>query len=148
MGPYVLEFNARFGDPETQVVLPRLESDLLELCAAVADGRLDPCPPPRWTTEAACGVVMASVAIPARTRKAYQITGLDTLDPTSSRSTLGRPRAGWAARDDRRACADAGRAWSECRRGARPCLCQHRARTLPGRALAQRYRRARTLRWK
>ena len=39
-GPKVLEFNARFGDPETQVVLPRLQSDLLELCVAAARGRL------------------------------------------------------------------------------------------------------------
>jgi phosphoribosylamine--glycine ligase len=79
-GPYVLEFNARFGDPETQVVLPRLEGDLLELCAAVADGRLEAAPAPRWTAEAACGVVVASAGYPGPYEKGHEITGLDTLD--------------------------------------------------------------------
>ncbi len=79
-GPYVLEFNARFGDPETQVVLPRLESDLLELCAAVANGKLDQAPIPHWTTEAACGVVVASEGYPGPYEKGHEITSLDTLD--------------------------------------------------------------------
>ncbi len=79
-GPYVLEFNARFGDPETQVVLPRLEGDLLALCAAVADGRLDTLPAPRWTAEATCGVVVASEGYPGPYEKGHEITGLDTLD--------------------------------------------------------------------
>jgi phosphoribosylamine---glycine ligase len=79
--PQVIEFNARFGDPETQVVLPRLESDLLELCAAVADGALDRVPPPVWTAEAACGVVMASHGYPGPYAKGFPITGLETLDP-------------------------------------------------------------------
>jgi len=77
----VLEFNARFGDPETQVVLPRLESDLLELCVAVADGRLDTVAPPRWSDEAACGVVIASRGYPGPFAKGLPITGLETLDP-------------------------------------------------------------------
>ena len=80
-GPYVLEFNARFGDPETQVVLPRLESDLLELCVAVADGRLDTVAPPCWSGEAACGVVIASRGYPGSFVKGLPITGLDALDP-------------------------------------------------------------------
>ena len=80
-GPYVLEFNARFGDPETQVVLPRLESDLLELCVAAADGRLDTVAPPRWSDEAACGVVIASRGYPGPFAKGLPITGLDALDP-------------------------------------------------------------------
>jgi phosphoribosylamine--glycine ligase len=79
-GLSVLEFNARFGDPETQVVLPRLEGDLLELCAAVADGKLDTVPAPRWTAEAACGVVLASDGYPGPYEKGHAITGLDTLD--------------------------------------------------------------------
>ena len=80
-GPQVIEFNARFGDPETQVVLPRLESDLLELCAAVADGTLDRVARPVWSSEAACGVVIASRGYPGPYAKGFPITGLDALDP-------------------------------------------------------------------
>lgn len=79
-GPKVVEFNCRFGDPETQVVLPRLKSDLLELCAAVAAGRLDTVPAPEWMDEATCGVVVASGGYPGAYEKGKQITGLDTLD--------------------------------------------------------------------
>jgi phosphoribosylamine--glycine ligase len=79
--PQVIEFNARFGDPETQVALPRLESDLLELCAAVADGALDRVPPPVWSDEATCGVVIVSRGYPGEYAKGFPITGLDTLDP-------------------------------------------------------------------
>ena len=79
-GPSVLEYNARFGDPETQVVLPRLQSDLLELCAAVARGRLDEAPALTWTSEVACGVVVASGGYPGPYEKGAPITGLETLD--------------------------------------------------------------------
>lgn len=79
-GPYVLEFNARFGDPETQIVLPRLSSDLLGLCLATAQGRLDAVPPPQWTSDAACGVVVASSGYPGSFTKGHPITSLDTLD--------------------------------------------------------------------
>ncbi len=80
-GPQVIEFNARFGDPETQVVLPRLQSDLLELCAAVADGALDRVAPPIWSDEATCGVVVASRGYPGSYATGLPITGLDALDP-------------------------------------------------------------------
>jgi phosphoribosylamine--glycine ligase len=80
-GPHVLEFNARFGDPETQVVLPRLEGDFLALCSAVADGRLDRVDLPAWSPEAAVGVVVASTGYPGAFTKGYTITGLDALDP-------------------------------------------------------------------
>jgi phosphoribosylamine---glycine ligase len=79
-GPYVVEFNCRFGDPETQVVLPRLKSDLAELCAAVAAGRLDTVPSPSWSDEATCGVVLASAGYPGAYETGKLITGLDTLD--------------------------------------------------------------------
>lgn len=79
-GPYVIEFNCRFGDPETQVVLPRLTSDLAELCAAVAAGRLDTVSPPTWSDEAACGVALVSGGYPGDYEKGKTITGLDTLD--------------------------------------------------------------------
>jgi len=80
-GPKVLEFNARMGDPEAQVVLPRLESDLLELCLAVARGRLDTVSTPRWRPDAACGVVVASSGYPGPFEKGKTITGLEALDP-------------------------------------------------------------------
>lgn len=79
-GPYVLEFNARFGDPETQVVLPRLAGDMLDLCLATAEGRLSAVSPPEWTADAACGVVVASSGYPGPFTKGHPITGLDTLD--------------------------------------------------------------------
>lgn len=79
-GPSVIEFNCRFGDPETQVVLPRLKSDLLTLCGAVAAGKLDSVPAPEWADDAACGVVVASGGYPGAYEKGKVITGLDTLD--------------------------------------------------------------------
>ena len=79
-GPYVIEFNCRFGDPETQVVLPRLKSDLAELCAAVAAGHLDTVPPPSWSDEATCGVVLTAAGYPRPYETGKPITGLDTLD--------------------------------------------------------------------
>jgi phosphoribosylamine--glycine ligase len=80
-GPKVIEFNARFGDPETQALLPRLESDLLELCLAVAHGRLESVAAPVWRPAAACGVVVASAGYPGPFDKGKTISGLDTLDP-------------------------------------------------------------------
>lgn len=62
-GPQVLEFNCRFGDPETQVLLPRLKTDLLDLLEGTIDGRLDRCRP-EWETRAAVCVVLASGGYP------------------------------------------------------------------------------------
>ncbi len=64
-GPKVLEFNARFGDPETQVVVPRLESNLGELMLACVEGNLAPYRI-TWKPEAWVGVVMASGGYPGR----------------------------------------------------------------------------------
>ena len=80
-GPYVIEFNCRFGDPETQVVLPRLTSDLAELLAAVAAGNLDTVAPPSWSDDAAVGVALVSGGYPDAYATGMTITGLDTLDP-------------------------------------------------------------------
>ena len=63
-GPRVLEFNCRFGDPETQVILPLLASDPLDLFEAVIDGNLHAVQP-TWHGGAACGVVLASAGYPA-----------------------------------------------------------------------------------
>lgn len=78
-GPRVLEFNARFGDPETQVYLTRLESDLVELCEATLDGTLDRTEL-KWRPGAAVCVVMASGGYPGSYPKGKVITGLGAAD--------------------------------------------------------------------
>ena len=75
-GPKVLEFNCRFGDPETQALLPRLESDLLELLWAAARGGTLPATA-RWSEGPAVGVVMASRGYPASSSKGDTIMGLE-----------------------------------------------------------------------
>jgi phosphoribosylamine--glycine ligase len=74
-GPRVLEFNVRFGDPETQPILMRLKSDLLEVCLAVCDGRLDGLTL-EWDRRPAVCVVMASGGYPDDYEKGKKITGL------------------------------------------------------------------------
>jgi phosphoribosylamine--glycine ligase len=65
-GPKVLEFNARFGDPETEVVLPRLESDLATLLLASANGELTPEHEPRFTSRACVGIVLVTEGYPIK----------------------------------------------------------------------------------
>ncbi|NLH42652.1 MAG: phosphoribosylamine--glycine ligase [Planctomycetes bacterium] len=74
-GPRVLEFNARFGDPETQPILMRLQSDLLEVCLAVCDGTLEDVTL-RWDPRPSVCVVMASGGYPGEYQKGKVITGL------------------------------------------------------------------------
>ena len=76
-GPQVLEFNARFGDPETQVVLPRLRSDLGELLTACAAGRLADAPPLIWDERSCVTVVLASGGYPGSYQTGRRIAGLD-----------------------------------------------------------------------
>ncbi len=78
-GPKVLEFNCRFGDPETEVLLPRLELDLAETLAACADGRLEVLGRPD-TGEAAVTVVVASGGYPGAYETGKEIRGLDAAD--------------------------------------------------------------------
>lgn len=75
-GPRVIEYNARFGDPETQVVLPRLKNDLLEIFEACVDGTLDKIDV-QWYDNAAACVIVASGGYPESYQKGYEITGLD-----------------------------------------------------------------------
>ena len=79
-GPKVLEFNCRLGDPEAQVVLPRLTSDFLDMLTAVADGTLD-WRPVEWTGPVCAGVVLASQGYPQEYRTGQPVSGLDSLDP-------------------------------------------------------------------
>ncbi len=73
--PKVLEYNCRFGDPETQPILIRLKSDLVEMCMAALDGRLDQIQA-EWADRAALGVVMAAGGYPANYHKGDVISGL------------------------------------------------------------------------
>lgn len=74
-GPKVVEFNARFGDPETQVVLPLLDGDLVEIMCACADGTLADVPI-HWKDGAAVCVVLAAGGYPASYEKGHEITGI------------------------------------------------------------------------
>ena len=78
--PRVLEFNVRFGDPETQPILMRLRSDLVGLCQAALDGRLDAVEA-QWDPRAALGVVMAAEGYPGPYRKGDVIEGLPEDTP-------------------------------------------------------------------
>lgn len=75
-GPKVIEFNARFGDPETEVVLPRLESDIYDFFTAVLD-RKDYIP--EWSRDAVLGIVLASKGYPGKYDKGEIIKGLEKL---------------------------------------------------------------------
>jgi phosphoribosylamine--glycine ligase len=79
-GPRVMEFNCRFGDPETQVTLPRLKSDLVELLLACIHGGLERVKV-EWSPQACVGVVMASSGYPGEYRTGYHISGLDRVGP-------------------------------------------------------------------
>ena len=76
-GPKVLEFNVRLGDPETQAVMMRLQSDLAKVMYAVADGKLDQIEPLEWDPRPSVCVVMASGGYPGDYEKGFPIRGLD-----------------------------------------------------------------------
>ncbi len=78
-GPKVLEFNARFGDPETQVILPRLKTDLVEVMLAVAQGRLSEIEL-AWRDEWAVSVVLASAGYPGSYPKGLEISGIERAE--------------------------------------------------------------------
>lgn len=79
-GPQLIEYNARFGDPECQVLMMRLEDDLLELLLKVAEGRLAETAPPGLADKVALTVVMAANGYPGTPEKGGTITGLDAAD--------------------------------------------------------------------
>lgn len=78
-GPKVLEYNARFGDPEAQVVLPRLKNDIIDVFEACIDGTLDQMKIEFEDNAAVC-VVLASAGYPVSYEKGFEISGLDTFD--------------------------------------------------------------------
>lgn len=77
-GPRVIEYNARFGDPETQPILSLLESDLMDIFEAVVDERLSEFDV-KWSQDCACCVVMASGGYPTGHTAGYEISGLDSV---------------------------------------------------------------------
>jgi phosphoribosylamine--glycine ligase len=78
-GPRVLEFNARLGDPEAQVLLPRLKSDLLEICWAAVNNRLSEAQI-EWSTDACAAVVLASGGYPDEYDTGFAVAGLNSVD--------------------------------------------------------------------
>jgi len=78
-GPKVLEFNCRYGDPETQVILPMLNADLITVCEATARGELASLPPIDWFPGACVGVVLASGGYPGTYTSGHPIHGLDAI---------------------------------------------------------------------
>lgn len=78
-GVYLLEYNMRMGDPETQVVLPLLESDFIELLESGLKGDLANADV-KWSNKSACCVVLASGGYPEAYKKGYEITGIDKVD--------------------------------------------------------------------
>ncbi|TAJ18575.1 MAG: phosphoribosylamine--glycine ligase [Planctomycetota bacterium] len=79
-GPRVLEFNCRFGDPETQVLVRRFKSDLVPYLVAAADGKLADMEPPEWDARVCIGVVMCAEGYPGEYRKGDPILGLEKAD--------------------------------------------------------------------
>ncbi len=78
-GPKVLEYNARFGDPEAQVVLPRMKTDLVDVIEACVDGKLDEIPL-EFSEDACLCVVLASDGYPVKYEKGFPISGLETFE--------------------------------------------------------------------
>jgi phosphoribosylamine--glycine ligase len=78
-GPKALEFNVRFGDPETQCILPRLGSDIVEIFLAACDGRLHEIKI-KWDERACVCVVIASGGYPGKYQNGYAIHGLDGIN--------------------------------------------------------------------
>jgi phosphoribosylamine--glycine ligase len=95
-GPRVLEFNCRFGDPETQSVLPLLDSDLAELLAAASAGEL-PEAPLEWSDQASVSVVVAAAGYPGAVERGAAITGCDEAEAAGALVF----HAGTARRGDR-----------------------------------------------
>jgi phosphoribosylamine--glycine ligase len=84
-GPKLIEYNVRFGDPECQVLVMRLESDLIELMCAVGSGELAAADPPRFSDEAALTVVMAAKGYPGTPEKGGAIGGLAAAEASGAK---------------------------------------------------------------
>jgi phosphoribosylamine--glycine ligase len=83
-GPKLIEYNCRLGDPEAEVVLPRLQDDLLDLCLAVAEGRLGERPWPRFGPDAALTVVLAADGYPGVPARGGPVGGIGPAEETGA----------------------------------------------------------------
>jgi phosphoribosylamine---glycine ligase len=141
-GPMVLEFNARFGDPETQVVLPRLDSDLFELLYAAGSGQLEDRIQPIFADRACVGVVLTSEGYP---HISHPVSGLAQFSPLESDTVTGF--WGGSVPDGDRVNASGGRVLTVCALGDDMATARQRAyeavaryeKTLPP-GVAIRYR--------
>ncbi|WP_406266306.1 phosphoribosylamine--glycine ligase [Actinacidiphila glaucinigra] len=130
-GVRVIEFNARFGDPETQVVLARLRTPLAGLLRAAATGRLAAFPPLRWSDGAAVTVVVASENYPGTPRTGDPITGLDEVAERDEHAYV--LHAGTAADAEGRVVSAGGRVLSVTATGADLAEARKRAYRAVGR---------------
>jgi phosphoribosylamine--glycine ligase len=121
-GPKVLEFNVRFGDPETQPIMMRLRSDFVDIIEHALDGTLDEIEP-EWDRRTALGVVMAAGGYPGSYEKGHPIHGLDTEFPDDVRVF----HAGTAFDDEGRVVTSGGRVLALCALGDTPREAQARA---------------------
>jgi phosphoribosylamine--glycine ligase len=96
-GPQLIEYNVRFGDPETQALMMRLDSDLLTLLDAAARDRLDRVEP-RWSSDAALTVVVAAKGYPGTYAKGLPIAGIERAETISGVKVF---HAGTAMQDGR-----------------------------------------------
>jgi phosphoribosylamine--glycine ligase len=121
-GPKVVEFNTRFGDPETQCLLPRIDEDLVEVLIAAADGRLDD-RPLRLSDEPCVAVVLAAAGYPGTPRSGDPLEGLDEA------AALGVEvlHAGTSANGDGRIVTAGGRVLAVAARGADVAAARHNA---------------------
>ena len=135
-GPRVLEFNCRFGDPETQAILPLLDTDLLDVAEACVDGKLAEVDI-RWKAGAVACVVMASEGYPGQSPLGRPIHGLDA--PLENACGLSRlhPIGRWPGGHRRRPCSGRDGLGRQPARGARPRLPRRRRHFFRG----QHYRR-------
>ncbi|MCX8266533.1 MAG: phosphoribosylamine--glycine ligase [Planctomycetota bacterium] len=83
-GPKVLEYNVRFGDPETQVLMMRLVSDIVPYLKSCADSTLDELEAPEWTTQPACTVILAAPGYPGDYVKGLAITGIEDVEQSDA----------------------------------------------------------------
>ena len=123
-GLRVVEFNVRFGDPETQVVLARLTSSLAQLLHAAATGRLAEVPAPTWRPEAAVDVVLAAPGYPGAVTTGGLLTGLDAAEEVEGVHVL---HAGTGFSDDGELVATGGRVLSVVATGRSVAAARDRA---------------------
>ena len=144
-GVRVVEFNARFGDPETQPLLALLDSPLAALLHAAAEGRLHEVDPPRWKPGAAVAVVMASAGYPESSSKGDVIIGTETLEADADVDVIhaGTAVRRWLAGHRRRTGAGRDRRRHRRRGRAGQGLRGRRRDQLRRRAVAHRHRRER-----